>query len=479
MKLIRLTSDKPIFEINFNEDIIIPKGSQIALKNLSLKQFIPYLNINPKRDTIFSTVDNASVLGREITLTNEQYYNNLDNLYEFMEDLENKLNSVLTLTGRELGIEWRVQRLPDDHVTIEYKAALFDFLPVLYDFTGSVTTDIDLGEVRATTRATDQTNKYYSRYKFTKGSGVFRARINSFVDNDVGDAGFEIGLSNVKPELWEDSNTMTNKQRTYSVIATENNEPYQFIKDGETPATSNPPINPLKFTGATLSENDIVEVSLSLGVIRGTVYQDDGVKQIFSATYITDEDLYPYIIMYGQQEDIVIDDIKQCCSPYETSEEIRPDFKNNVTYTHAVAPPIQQLSDTETQLTLNKEVSSFLGFRDTVLTKSGEEVLFEADNEFSLYDNNDDSMVIVSDSLKLDSYDSDNLGRLNTLEVVPNLHSETRYLGYEPSNMNFIDITNTTDVTLRNMRFRILDKDLNLVKIANKGVLTVLINSPK
>ena len=42
-----------------------------------------------------------------------------------MEDLEINLNSVLTLTGRELGIEWRVQRLPDDHVTIEYKKLLF------------------------------------------------------------------------------------------------------------------------------------------------------------------------------------------------------------------------------------------------------------------------------------------------------------------------------------------------------------------
>ena len=478
MKLIRLTSEKPIFEINFNEDIIIPKGSKIALKNLSIKQFIPFLNINPKRDTIFSTVENENVLGREITLSNQAYYNELSDLYEFMEDLENKLNSVLTLTGRELGMEWRVQRLPNDHITIENRAAIFDFLPVLYDFTGTVTTDIDLGEVKATVRKTDQTNKYYSKYKFTKGSGVFRARINSFVDNDVGDAGFEIGLSNVKPELWEDSNTMTDKQRTYSIIATEGDEAYQFKKDGDAAEPSG--TSPLKFASGTLGENDIVEISLSLGVIRGTVYQDDGVKQIFNSTYNQDDDLFPYIIMYGQEEDIVIDDIKQCLSPYETLDEVVPPFANYATYLQAVNPPVQVIRDSTTELTLNKEVSSYLGFNDTILSKVGDEgVVFESDNEFQIYNSNDDSMVIVSDSLKLDSYDSDNLGRLNTLEVVPNLHTDSRYIGYEPNNLNFIDITNTNDITLRNLRFRLLSKDLKLANIANKGVMTVLIKTPK
>jgi len=477
MKLIRLTSEKAIFEINFNEDIIIPKGSQIALKNLSIKQFIPFLNINPKRDTIFSTVENENVLGREITLSHETYNTGLSDLYDFMEDIENKLNSVLTLTGRELGIEWRVQRLPNDHITIEYRAAIFDFLPVLYDFTGTLTTNIDLGEVKATIRKTDQTNKYYSKYKFTKGSGVFRARINSFVDNDVGDAGFEIGLSNVKPELWEDSNTMTDKQRTYSIIATENDEAYQFKKDGAAAEASGH--SPLKFGSDTLDENDIVEISLSLGVIRGTVYQHNGVRQIFNSTYDQDDDLFPYIIMYGQEEDVVIDDIKQCLSPYETLDEFVPPFANYATYTHSVNPPIQILRESTTEITLNKEVSSYLGFNDVILSKVGDEgVVFESDNEYKVYDANDDGMVIICDSLKLDSYDSDNLGRMNSLEVLPNLHQSSRYIGYEPNNLNFIDITNINDVTLRNLRFRILDKDLKLAKTANKGVMTILIRTP-
>ena len=232
MKLIRLTSDKAIFEINFNEDIIIPKGSQIALKNLSLKQFIPYLNINAKRDTMFSTIDSASVLGRKIILDEDKYHNTVDDIYSLMQDMENKLNSVLTLTGRELGVEWRILKQSNDKILIEYQTCEFDWWHTLYLVAGGVQFDVDDGAITNTTRTTNQTNKYYSPYKFIKGSGVFRARINNFVDNGVGDAGFEIGLSKVKPELWEASDTMTNAQRTFALIATENDEPYKFISNG-------------------------------------------------------------------------------------------------------------------------------------------------------------------------------------------------------------------------------------------------------
>lgn len=479
MKLIRLTSvNSNLFEINFNEDIIIPKGSQMGLKNISIKQFVPFLNVNALRDTVAVTVDQANVAGKEITLDHARYYNDNTDLYDFMTMFNDKLNVALTLTGRELGIEWLVS-LIDSKVVIQYKMCNFDFLPVYYDFTSDVGLNIDSGQLSSSTRTTNQKDKYYSKHVFTKGSGVFRCRINKFVDNNAGSTGFEIGLSDVNPSSWEDSNTMTTAQRTFALIAEESDTNYKFINDSDSIQDSN--IQPEKYAPETTPINDILEISISLGTIRGTIYQDSGIQQIFNFPIKSGIDLYPYIILYGKSDDIIIDDIKQCMSPYDDVVKADyPKFTNAQLYSHSSNPPPQQdTSSTITNITMPQFVGEYLGFSNPVLTQTANEVKFTGATEFTIHDASDDGMVILCDSLNLDSYDSDNKGRLNTLAVIPNLMSESRFIGYEPSTINFIDITNIADISLRNMRFRIVDKNIESVKLSNKAVMTILIKEPK
>ena len=177
---------------------------------------------------------------------------------------------------------------------------------------------------------------------------------------------------------------------------------------------------------------------------------------------------------------VVKDDIKQCMSPFDdVVKEDYPKFSNAQLYSHTNPPPQQDTSSTITKITMPQFVGDYLGFANPILTNTANEVGFTGATEFSLYDASDDGMVILCDSLNLDSYDSDNKGRLNTLAVIPNLMTDSRYIGYEPSTINFIDITNTTDISLRNMRFRVLDKDLVKVKLSNKAVMTILIKEPK
>ena len=82
-------------------------------------------------------------------------------------------------------------------------------------------------------------------------------------------------------------------------------------------------------------------------------------------------------------------------------------------------------------------------------------------------------------NLPLLSYDSLKKGRMSILSVVPDDTSKTDnitdIITYEPNQLNFISIDNINSLLLRNIRCRLLNKNLEPIKTRGLSVLTILI----
>ena len=105
---------------------------------------------------------------------------------------------------------------------------------------------------------------------------------------------------------------------------------------------------------------------------------------------------------------------------------------------------------------------------------------------------NSDNFIVVLDSYALDSYDASrtnygqnssnppsiaNRGRkLSILATIPK-NDNTGFLEYEPNELVYIDLDFSTDVEIKNLNLRVLNKEFNPIKINGKAVMTLLIKS--
>jgi len=98
-----------------------------------------------------------------------------------------------------------------------------------------------------------------------------------------------------------------------------------------------------------------------------------------------------------------------------------------------------------------------------------------------------DFYMIEAQSLLLDSYDSqpvektnNSIGnRKNILDTIPIVDKGIGVIAYEPNEVNFINIKNSENVNLRNLRMRIVKHDFSEVAIHGNAHITLLIKEPQ
>ena len=64
---------------------------------------------------------------------------------------------------------------------------------------------------------------------------------------------------------------------------------------------------------------------------------------------------------------------------------------------------------------------------------------------------------------------------MNILATIPFENKNNGVINYEPNERLCVSIKNNFDLTLRNFKFRVLDKDLNTIKTTGSDVMTILI----
>ena len=539
VKLLRLTTEKQdaSFDIQFNEDIIIKPKSQMALKNVTFTMDEDILTIdNTNYKFLFTTDYNPSDGSgdREFSLTYNKfnlYHSNdtneeLRNFDKFIEFLNLNANSKLKCTNANNDFNTEIIFSINDNNLFQmecFKSILFDFVPTLADITEDMTID-KTGSIRIDvshdgTSTTTQKNKLVFNDDFIRGAGVFRCKIADFTANGSGnrDNGFEIGLSDVSPTTFINNTDMKNSERTFMIRFNRVGEVYTFLEtraEGDTGAETDSTVTATKGASATLTTNDIIELKLEQGEIVGNVYMHDGsnyVKhQIFRNTLYGDlsedaervneldafYDLHPYIVMYGNVGDVAICDIQHSLRESKMinyQQRTNPDTSlPKITYL-AGANPIDTGSGYARQgfLSLQSiEIARYLGFNSKEILSNPVEFdgigtlpnfKMIADEVFkpAIYSRN---FIIEMQNISLTSYDSLYNGRKSILATIVDGNDLTingqDIISYEPSEITYIDIDNMFERNIRNIKLKIIDKNLNQIKIQGLAVLTILIKEP-
>ena len=88
-----------------------------------------------------------------------------------------------------------------------------------------------------------------------------------------------------------------------------------------------------------------------------------------------------------------------------------------------------------------------------------------------------DSLVVELLSIELDSFDSQTHKRQNILAVLPNIQSTGSKMNYNAPYPLYISMKNRNEFSLRNIKARILNADLDDIEVQGKTTMTLLIKN--
>ena len=499
MKLLRLTTSdgQCNFDNILKSDLIVGQNSKIALSNASFTNSFPELYVDENNDTISYNLGPSE---KTCEIAHNTYYGTTSSGLLLLQEIYTKMNSKLTLEGKEFGAEWKLYQ-EAAAIRAKVKIWAYDFNDKDYSKSGTISisgTDTDTNRVISSSVASvDMSSRCVSSYALSRGSGVFRGKINILSDNTSGlqDNGFEMILSTSSDNL--DVPNLSTEQNKYSIRIQPDGTGFKYMYRAGTGSYEDPAITPENFgqtDGLPDANNDVVEINISEGKVNGVVYQASGSQTLFSVPYDGNEHLFPIIIMYGASAN---------CGLFNTRATLRHTFidddtlnadlynsKNNVDdgllslRTDIPLPPALRPGTITLDMSKAKTIAKFLGYdigTDNYIFKrpnARDVATFSAEEGGFTYESAD-SYVVEFQSSQLESYDGFSHGRYSILKVIPNTttNSDNRRINYEASNLEFIDLSNRNPITLRNIRARVLKSDLTPVNTVHLSVLTLLIKA--
>lgn len=503
MKLLRITTSdsQANFDNILKSDLIVEPNSKIALSNASFTNSFPEVYVDENNDTISY---NLGIGPKICEIAHNTYYGTTSSGLLLLQEIYTKMNSKLTLAGKEFGAEWKLYQ---EAAAIRAKVIIwgYDFNDEDFSFGDNAVISGNDGDtnrvISSTVASEDMASRCVSTYPLSRGSGVFRSKINILSDNASGlkDNGFEMILSTTSDNL--DVPNLSTEQNKYSIriekVGTGAVTSFKYMYRDGTGSYKDPAVTPQNFAqtdGLPNANNDVIEINISEGKINGVVYQASSTKTLFSVPYDGLEYLYPIIVVYGATAN---------CGLYNTRVTLRSTFNesntlNNDLYNskHNIddgllalradvpLPPAERPGTITLDLSKAKTIAKFLGFdigTDNYVFKrpnARSVATFSAEEGGFTYESAD-SYVVEFQSTQLDSYDGFSQGRYSILKVIPNTttNADNRRINYESSNLEFIDLNNRNTLTLRNIRARVLKSDLTAVNTVHLSVLTLLIKN--
>ena len=482
MKLIRLTTESRdgIFDVDFNDQIIIPADSKIALQSCSVQADGGKITINADNNEITYTLGSNSFDGGTIRLASETYFRNqVDSLFL---DIKDKFNEDTAWTfvkanRRQLGVEWDVFTNDDNKVVIEYKRGDNKEHTDTWRYEeNNVTTVSGLWSKDISLPKTDTNIAVaYQEYFLSRGNGFFRTQIHTLATTagTLLENGFIIGLSS-KDLASAPLDEFTDADINYGIHAVFNGATLEYytIEDGIfTLSSENGTYN-----GAGDATNDYIEVMINGGSINFNVYHDtDGGNPIFledPSLYELNQKLYPFLIFRGASTEASCNNVRLTASPYD---QIPTGIHDNL----ALSPP-DPVSNADSNFLQFQSITlaNYLGYNNNSIPRSGvisaSTYSYVADRKFTGKINADNFLIDMM-NISLDSYDGFVNQRKNILAVVPQSDSNDLII-YEPNTQNFIDLNNKTELNLRNIKCRFLNTDYTPFNMIGLASITILVS---
>ncbi len=504
MKFIRLVSSNEstdgILDNEFNQDIKIEEGSQIAYRSLAVdldpQEFI--VDASNNEVSFQSNINDAASLGNAKLSAPVTY--NTENPEVLLSDLQKAINNCLVYNQKNIGTQFQViiknsktrieSQFCDNSVKVLKNNVTGDFGSTLNDATYAGT-----GNISSTSSTNDDSNILFSHQEFGKGCAIFRTRIRNLTDNggDSNTNGFEIGLSDVKPTTWDTTGafTLTAAQKTYNISIGKPTDNYFYNdKNGANQDSGFAPENHLV---ATRTTNDILEFAKIGNQLLIRIYRDSqAIPDVLSTTVLetiysagVEQPLYPYIILHGSSTNAMLDSYTRCffdpfvsnINPNEAvTDEDRAEGNEHseLGVRPSDARPSRNLAGRFTFSSL--QLATHLGFdeRQFLSEISGSNFLLHSKNAYTsalTYDN----LVVELMNLQVDSYDGLEKGRRNIIATVPANSNENGVIINEANNLVFIDLDNAQPRYFRNIKARLLYGDLSDVKTIGLTSLSLLI----
>ena len=374
---------------------------------------------------------------------------------------------------------------------------------------------------------------------FCRGSGTFAIQIENSVDNSLGNPlttnnGVGIGLLLGKQHVPFD---LQDADVDFEMYFNRVGENYTFI-NGKGNARADSGKAPLKVTTAAhadIGSHDIIGFTIEDNSIIGFISRDDGAIPHSFTRILTDAQkleiqkfgIQAYIYFNGTENHVKVANARITASPFiefgnhndvdnvakfakgrdANIRGLAANHYNNLPFRFNSLNEnrlgISRFDITQTfKLEISESVLRYLGFKpqqhftiaDTLTIENGRFNLI-AEDEISYTFS--DFFVVESQSLQLDSYNavpderleggipfSQSLNvslkgdRRSILATIP-INESLGNVTYERSTPIFINIKNTTETNIRNLKFRILDGKMNAIRTTATTNMTLLIKGPK
>ncbi len=471
VKLIRLKSqqDKLLFNNNIQSDLIIKPNSKIALQNVSFEKSVDTIIINESNDKI--TFDNDSFTA-DIELTHDTYTNT--NFNSFLTDMENKLNSSLSLNEWNLGKSFDVNVSSANFMNIVTVTGTqiapvsntgFNKIGVIATGNGDIKKSSTASE--GTPDASIGTNTLES-FRGYDGCGIFRTEIVSLPASATA-KGFYIGLS--KKQQQDFGGTFPLSDMEFAIYCENTSVNYKTVNNGGA-VTTHATISP----NSSGTDNDFMEISSHGGKIHLTVYNTanpNGIDLVTAVNY-TGEELYP-IIAFFDSTDTNAGDVSY--TPYPDADDKLIYYPSSLL---GATNPVNQNKDSRLMSLVfeSQSLAKQLGFEDSFISDLTFNLNWKAIRTVRFFDETE-CYLVEALNLNFDSYDGSagQEKRRNLLSVIQNIRDRNQSdVLYDSNSLTFINLNNPQPLPLRNLQFRIINSDEGEVAVDGFSNMTLLLD---
>jgi hypothetical protein len=466
MRLIRLTTETNDgrFDCDFNEDLVIPPNSQIALHSFTTQFPSATIVVNSLNNELSYSLNGADNF-KTIVLPEGTYSN--ANIQEFFSQTQQRLNRSVAYATSQLGKQWR--------------AGIFG---------GKTEFSIKRGTFRLTSQEANTRNCFwknvgspasnqyqrnggnmasndafiYWNLPVVKSAGYILQRV--LVDSTVPtNNGFIVGLTSICPDASTTSINPINLQ--YGVRYTSIGQPYFDIVDGVSSQSA-----------VLCEENDLLSIGWSEGGIVYRVTRTNGdIESIRDTTFNHMTDYFPLVVFNG---DCILGSANIICDPYYSvpdSDDMIPNEPEEL-LGGRFYPPVK--SDNYFQFNTATLAQEF-GYVNPRIPETGFintiNYSYIGDNAFILRDYSD-SYIVELLNIQLNSMDAMTKQHKNYLAIVPHLQDLRELVVYVSPMLIFLDLNNKFPLYYRQIKARILRDDLTSVTTYGLSQMTILIKSP-
>lgn len=471
VKLIRLKSqqDKLLFNNNIQSDLIIKPNSKIALQNVSFEKSVDTIIINESNDKI--TFDNDSFTA-DIELTHDTYTNT--NFNSFLTDMENKLNSSLSLNEWNLGKSFDVNVSSANFMNI-VTATGTQIAPVTntgFNKIGVIATGA--GDIKKSSTASEGTpdasigTNTLESFRGYDGCGIFRTEIVSLPASATA-KGFYIGLS--KKQQQDFGGTFPLSDMEFAIYCENTSVNYKTVNNGGA-VTTHATISP----NSSGTDNDFMEISSHGGKIHLTVYNTanpNGIDLVTAVNY-TGEELYP-IIAFFDSTDTNAGDVSY--TPYPDADDKLIYYPSSLL---GATNPVNQNKDSRLMSLVfeSQSLAKQLGFEDSFISDLTFNLNWKAIRTVRFFDETE-CYLVEALNLNFNSYDGSagQEKRRNLLAVIQNIRDRDQSdVLFDSNSITYIDLNNPQPLPLRNLQFRIINSDEGEIAVDGFSNMTLLLD---